>query len=74
MVMVGFSLTTALGTLGAGWVASRMRALGRPWIRRSLAAVLAVGAVLLFVRPIEALRGGEEGSCCHGGEHARAAP
>ena len=71
LVMGGFSLTTAFGTLGAGWLASRLRALDSPWVKRSLAAVLAVGAVLLFVRPIDKLRGGGDDACCHG-KHASA--
>lgn len=54
-VMLGFSMTSGVGVLVAGAVATRVRRLANPRRRRILAAALVVGAGLLIARPIPAL-------------------
>jgi uncharacterized protein len=50
--MVAFATTSGVGLLGVGAAARRLRLTHRPALVRSLAVVLALGAVLLALRPL----------------------
>jgi len=63
VAMLGFSLTTGLGLIGAGVLARA--ALRRPSSSRLLAIGLALGAIVLALRPIPSLRGGGAAASCH---------
>ena len=70
VTMLSFSLTTALGLLGVAYAA---RFLGRrPGAARGLALLLALGAVVLVIRPIRALGNGS--AECHTPALVSAAP
>ena len=61
LTMVSFSVTTSAGLLGAAYAAAFSSR--RPNAARALALVLALGAVVLVVRPLRTLDGG--GAPCH---------
>lgn len=63
LAMMGFSLASSVGVFGAGWVASRVRSIGSPGAVRALAVAIAVGALVLALRPVPTLRG--EPVLCH---------
>ncbi|MFW5876005.1 MAG: sulfite exporter TauE/SafE family protein [Myxococcota bacterium] len=50
--MVAFATTSGVGLLGVGYVARRLRLASRPVLSRSLAVGLALGAILLALRPL----------------------
>lgn len=50
--MVAFATTSGIGLLGVGYVARRLRLASRPVLTRSLAVGLALGAILLALRPL----------------------
>ncbi|NOY94396.1 MAG: sulfite exporter TauE/SafE family protein [Deltaproteobacteria bacterium] len=61
-IMLAFSLTSSVGLLGAAYAARAL--IRRPGASRVLALVLALGAIVLVVRPLRALSRGS--SVCHG--------
>lgn len=63
LTMLAFALASVPALFGAGTLAAWLRRSG-PTTRRVLAAVLALGALVLLLRPIDALRG--EPTQCHG--------
>lgn len=66
LTMVAFSLVTAVGPLGAGLLASRAARDGTDrWLPRTLAVALALGAVVMILRPIDGLR--DRPAECHEG-------
>lgn len=62
LTMFGFGATSALGLVGAGWVAGRLRAAG-PGPRKVLAVALALGACVMVLRPLHVFH---ESAQCHG--------
>jgi len=60
--MLAFAGTSMFGLLGASLLAAKLRTLGLG-PRRMLAVALALGAIVLVLRPIDALRG--EPAQCH---------
>jgi len=63
LAMVAFSLASGIGVLGAAALAARLRAAARPEALRMLAVALALGGLVLAIRPIATLRG--EPVLCH---------
>ena len=53
-VMGAFSVASGIGLLGAGWLSAKFANHRMPAIRRGLAVVLAVGAVVFVFRPLRA--------------------
>ena len=64
--MLAFAGVSSLGLLGAALLGARLRSLGRQRLeaRRVLAVALALGALVLALRPADALRG--QPDTCHG--------
>lgn len=60
--MLAFATVTGFALVGAGFFARY--ALRRTTTRRALAVALALGAIVLLIRPLDALRG--EPTVCHG--------
>ncbi len=58
LLMLAFVTTSGLGLFAAGTLARRAARMARPAVVRSLAVVLALGAVMLALRPIAVPRGG----------------
>lgn len=56
LAMTSFGLGSSLGLIGAGAIASRLRHAGAA-PRKVLAVALALGAMVLLLRPIDGLRG-----------------
>ncbi|MBX3247243.1 MAG: sulfite exporter TauE/SafE family protein [Myxococcales bacterium] len=65
LTMLAFALASAPALFGAGTLAAWLRRSGLT-TRRVLAVALALGAVVLMLRPIDALRG--EPTQCHGAQ------
>lgn len=63
VAMLAFSVASAAGVFGAGWIAARVRRMNRPEALRVLAVALAVGGLVLALRPVPSLRG--EPVLCH---------
>jgi hypothetical protein len=63
VAMAAFALASGLGVLGASAVAQRLRTLQRPAALRVLAVVLALGGLVLALRPVGSLR--DEPVLCH---------
>ncbi len=64
LAMASFGLGSSLGLIGAGVIARRLRHAGDA-PRKVLAVALALGAMVLVLRPIDGLRG--QSSACHAG-------
>lgn len=68
--MVAFATVSGAGLLGIGLVAQRLRLAARPALQRGLATVLALGAILLALRPLPLVTahpgpdGGTEAASC----------
>lgn len=71
--MLAFSTVSGLGLIGAAWVFQRVARRPGPVTSRLLAVVLALGAILFIIRPVHALRHGDEGSC-HAPAHEPGSP
>ncbi len=63
VAMTGLALASGLGIGVAGTALGRARVSASPVLARVMAVTLALGAVLLFVRPVLATP--EASSCCH---------
>lgn len=63
--MVTFAVTSALGLGAFSLAAVHLRRRRPPWLGRGFAVVLALGAIVLLVRPIDALRAPDAPAACH---------
>lgn len=66
-VMLGFVTASGVGLLVAGALVARVAVLRRPELSRIVAVVLAVGALLLVLRPIPTI--GSDRPACHAPQH-----
>ena len=70
--MLAFAVVSGVGLVGATLIFERFSRRPRPATSRVLAVVLALGAVMFVIRPVHALRHGEEAGC-HAPAHGDAA-
>ncbi len=60
--MLAFSVVSGVGLIGASWVFERFARRPKPSTARVLAVVLALGAIVLVIRPVHALQHGAHGA------------
>lgn len=61
--MLAFAVVSGIGLVGATWVFERFARRPKPATSRALAVVLALGSILFVIRPVHALRTGDNSSC-----------